>query len=385
MEKSSTLSILLDVWGVGTPDPRGVVEMKRLFARGCGMNVLCREIVLSYHGVSSDRDWLSAEKLLTLGKFFRFRIPGRFQSFFAGADWLPRIWVLPKADLYHSCTPYPITMGPMRGVGTLVDFVPLRVPEFASPRLSKDQADWCDWVRIHPERQWVAISERTRQDAITFGNVRESQVHVVNLAVDEDIYVTPERESIQNALDGFGLRSPYLLYVSTLNPRKNHERLLDAWRMGNFAREGWSLVLVGTSAGRKDMFIRELRERCGKDRIVWLEYVKRADLKNLYYGCDVFIYPSLYEGYGIPVAEAIVAGKPVITSKDSPMADIAGFGAIHVDPGSIEDIAGAMYELISSSKRRQELSETNMRNRGYFHGKRMAKDLLQAYQAILEN
>ncbi len=179
--------------------------MKRQYAYACGINVLCKEITLSYHGVLSDRDWLSAKNLLPLGKFFRFRIPGKFQPTIAGTDWLPRIPFLPKSGIYHSFSYYPISMDSIQGVGTLVDFIPLRIPEYSSPGLSKALSGWCDWAQKHPGRKWIAISERTRQDAITLGKVKESQICVVNLAVDDDMFMAPDGEAIRTTLDTFGL------------------------------------------------------------------------------------------------------------------------------------------------------------------------------------
>jgi glycosyltransferase involved in cell wall biosynthesis len=113
-------------------------------------------------------------------------------------------------------------------------------------------------------------------------------------------------------------------------------------------------------------------------------YVPRPELVHLYYGCEAVVYPSLYEGFGIPVAEAIVAGKAVLTSHRSPMADTAGSGAICIDPWDTNSIASGLADLICDAALRQELANYNWGQRQRFSIERLAEDLFAAYQAIAE-
>lgn len=375
------LRVTLDVWDVGSPKPRGVVNLKRQFSRACALLAQSGDLHVCYAGGGADRDWLLDEGLLGYGTFHRFRIPGRLQRIAAQIKFLPLSKLLGQPDLYHYFGLYPFSSGRMRVVGTLLDFVPMRVPQFVPLDFTLDQVRWCRWAASHPDARWIAISEQTKRDALALARLREDQVSVVNLCADDDMFSQPAVQEVASTLESIGVHQPYLLCVNTLNFRKNHIRLLEAWEQGDFARQGWTLVLVGRAAGHP--IANKLRSG-GFDGVTWLGYLPRQQLVHLYYGCEAFVYPSLYEGFGIPVAEAIVAGKAVLTSHRSAMADIAGEGAICIDPWDTISLMRGLSELINNPSLRMKLVEYNTAQRQKFSSKRMAESLLEAYRHILE-
>ena len=378
-EQARYLSVTLDVWGVASSDPRGIVNLKRQYAKACALLAERQHLRLCYAGTTEDQVWLHQEKLLNHATFRRFRIPGRVARYTGLWRVIPVAKLLGSPDLYHSFTQFPFRSGQTEVIGTLVDFVPIRVPEYVPIEFTAQQISWCQWASQHPEAKWIAISEQTRQDALTLGRLKADQVAVVYPGVQDDMFIEPNQKEVSSTLDELGLRHPYMLCVNTLNPRKNHARLVAAWEAGEFSTKGWTLVLVGHAAGNP------LAEALRTDQyagVNWLGYTPRHQLRHLYYGCSAFLYPSLYEGYGIPVAEAAVAGKAVLTTKRSSMLEIVGQEVIQVDPLEVSSLINGIGQLIDDTTLRTRLAERSRSHRLALSVEAVAESLLSAYQSF---
>jgi glycosyltransferase involved in cell wall biosynthesis len=380
MKPTKPMNITLDVWGAGSNAPRGVVQQKRQYAKACTQLVQRGDIRLHYAGSDPDHEWLLKEGLLDYGVFHRFRVPGRLQQMAADLKIEPLNLLLGNPDIFHSFTLYPFQRGRMRVVGTLIDFVPMRVPEFVPLEMLKQQVIWCQWASKHPSAAWITSSEQIKQDAMALARLQSEQVVIAKFCADDDVFLVPTDQDVNKTLGSLGINRPYLLCVNTFNPRKNHGRLLEAWEKGQFSKQGWSLVLVGHPAGNPLTDRLRSGEYSGAS---WLGYLPRHQIIHLYYGCDAFVYPSLYEGFGTPVAEAVVAGKAVLTSLRSPMAETAGSGAIYVDPWDTSSIEKGLSALINDEDMRCGLSVYNFSNRRMFSIGRLAEDLLTAYRELI--
>lgn len=379
MRSKQPLSVALDIWDAGSESPRGVVQLKRQYAKACAYLAKQKDIVLHYTGDNKDKQWLQKEGLLEENSFHRFRIPGKMQLPIAQLGFFPVHRFIGNPDIYHSFTLYPFRRGCMRVIGTLVDFVPMRIPEYSPLKAVKEQVIWCEWASRHHDEIWIAISGKVKQDAIALARLQENQVINIELCVDEDVYAIPSRMEVDKTLNILGVHRPYLLCVNTFNPRKNHLHLLHAWNAGGFAKRGWSLILAGHPAGNP------LTNQISSgvyDGVLWLGYLQRQQLIHLYYGCEGLIYPSVYEGFGIPVAEAIVAGKAILTTHRSPMADIAKAGALTIDPLDLESIKNGLAAFIYDDRLRKQLASYNFTRRDLFLLSHMANILLSAYQKI---
>ncbi len=371
--------VTIDVWGVSSSDPRGIVNLKRQYAKANALLAESGEIRLCYAGTGADRSWLNGEGLLEGIEFRSIRIPGRLERHSTLMRFLPSRRLLGQPDIFHSFGLYPFNSKDMQVVGTLVDFVPLRVPEFVPLTFTAEQIRWCQWAADHPNARWVAISEQTRQDALCLGRIAPNQVSVVYPGVNDDMFVRPSTSEISSTLETLGISAPFMLCVNTLNPRKNHARLVKAWEKGGLAGDGWTLVLVGHAAGNP---LAQQLQAQKYANVVWLGYVSRHQLRHLYYGCEIFVYPSLYEGYGIPVAEAVVAGKPVITTQRSSMAEIVGQNAIYIDPVDISNMASGLRQMIDDVSLRIRFAECSELRRQEFSLKHVARDLLAVYRSL---
>jgi len=376
------IKVALDVRGVGTPEPRGVIVHMRQNARAARILVERGQIELTFFGSHVDKIWLSQNGFLEGAGFRQYSIPRRITetALKFGFSVFPQ--VIGNHQLFHTLEAYPLTKSNYAVIGSLLDFVPVRVPEYTAPYLTLKQFRWIEWARTHRGVYWITNSNHTKQDALALSKLDDSQVLVTNLFANEDMFDEPNPSRIKSAQEAHGVHPPYLLSVATLNPRKNHRRLVEAWERGEFHKDGWQLVLVGHAAGGT------LHEDLALDQVPgvrWIGYVSREELVDLYHGCAVVVYPSLYEGFGIPVVEGAVSGKPILTSKRSPMAESIGDGAVLIDPYDVEEMSSAIGKLILDESLRQKLGALNYANRRRHSLSRFAEDLWNAYSTIVHD
>lgn len=211
----------------------------------------------------------------------------------------------------------------------------------------------------------IAISEHSRQDAIRILDLPPEKIVVIHPGVPDSFFVVAP-EAVCAARRKYGLESPYALFVGTIEPRKNVGTLLDAWAgLAGSIRQEYQLVVAGPAGWNESATLERLRS--GIPGVRYLGYVPEPDLPGLTAGAAVFLYPSLYEGFGFPVAQAMAAGVPVITSNVSSLPEITAGAALLVDPRSVEEIRSAVDRLLSSPRLRGDLS-------------RMAKTQAQQYR-----
>jgi alpha-1,3-rhamnosyl/mannosyltransferase len=228
---------------------------------------------------------------------------------------------------------------------TIHDAIPLRHPEWANPRLRslknlllRSSFGWADRVLV--------LSRATIAEVVEHYRVPESRIAVTPLGVDDAWFVAPAAEALADTLRRYGLARGYLLFVGTLQPRKNVERVVDAYgRLPPTLRASFDLVVVGKVGWSAAPIVAKLRERAGEG-VRWLERVPDVDLRMLYRGAAGFVFPSLYEGFGLPVLEAFASGVPVVTSNVTSLPEVAGDAALLVDPLDADAIAQAMARIL---------------------------------------
>lgn len=171
---------------------------------------------------------------------------------------------------------------------------------------------------------------------------------------------------------------PYVLYVGAIEPRKNLATLLDAWGgLRPDLRNAFDLVTAGPM-GWAD---RALRDRI-RAETTYLGYVPESELPGLTAGAAAFVYPSLYEGFGFPVAQAMAAGVPVVTSNVSSLPEIAGEGALLIDPRSESELAAALTRLLESETLRAELGKQGRARAQNYRWERCAAESLEFFRRI---
>ncbi len=236
-------------------------------------------------------------------------------------------------------------------VATLHDAIPLRYPQWASTRLRalknalmRHAARYADKI--------IAVSEAAVPELIEYFGVQQDRIAVVPNGVEAAWLQPADAQAVAAMQQSAGLRSGYFLFVGTLQPRKNVGRLIQAYRtLPASIREQRQLVLVGRSGWSCDDDIAAIRQaqHDGYD-VVWLNDLKGQEkLRLVYAGAGALVFPSLHEGYGIPILEAFGCGIPVACSNVSSMPEVAGGAAVEFDPFDVEAIAAAMRDAVADN------------------------------------
>jgi glycosyltransferase involved in cell wall biosynthesis len=230
----------------------------------------------------------------------------------------------------------------------------------------------------------VAVSETTKQEIITHFGINPDKIHVIYNGYDELRFRIIENP--KPTLDRYGLQSgKYFLFVGSILKHKNIARLVQA-----FARleSEYKLVIAGVSKDAEYLNdIMKIASGLGipESRMRYLDYVSDEDLPCLYNGALVFVLPSLHEGFGVPIIEAMACGTPVITSNCSAMPEIAGDAALLVDPYSVESIAAAMREILDSPRRVNALRVAGLERAKLFRWSYSAQKLYDVCKMVCKS
>ena len=230
----------------------------------------------------------------------------------------------------------------------------------------------------------ITISESSKRDIVEYAGVPEDRVTVTYLAADHDTYFPRDREQAAAQVAAqYGVRPPYVLYISRLeHPGKNHVRLIRAFdRVKASESIPHQLVLAGSDWNRAEA-VHEAAEACAcADDIVFTGFVAGSALPALYCGADAFVFPSLYEGFGLPVLEAMACGVPVACSNTSSMPEVAGDAAPLFDPYDEEAIQATLVSLLADNGLREDLAR-----RGIARAKEFtwAATAAQTYRVLAE-
>ncbi len=249
---------------------------------------------------------------------------------------------------------------PPRGTcltATIHDLTCWLMPELHTQATLRGHREFAEQV-LAPATAVIAISESTRQDAIRILGLAPEKITVIYNGVAPEYFGAAARPPA-------GLTKPYILFVGTIEPRKNVAGLLDAYEaLPRAEREAFDLVVAGPPGWNADATLQRLRKPGAG--IHYLGYVQEIDLPGLTAGAVMLVYPSLYEGFGLPVAQAMAAGVPVITSNVSSLPEIAGDAALLVDPRSVPALTAAMQILLGSADLQRQLRERGIRRAEMF-------------------
>ena len=208
------------------------------------------------------------------------------------------------------------------------------------------------------------------------------EITVIPLAADRRF--RPMRPvDVEPILREYGVEFTYILYVGSVAARKNVPRLLEAYARLRDWSERWKLVIVGAHKWKSSPIV-DAAQRLGLEpHLHFTEYVGEDHLPALYSGADLFAFPSLYEGFGLPILEAMACGTPVVTSNTSSLPEVAGDAAIIVDPNDVDAIAGAMRRVLEDPDLAQALQERGVARAAQFSWERTAQATVAVYEQLL--
>jgi glycosyltransferase involved in cell wall biosynthesis len=230
----------------------------------------------------------------------------------------------------------------------------------------------------------IAISENTKQDVIAHYGYDANNISVITPAVDLDVYRPTSTQEVSAVKTKYGIVGDYILFLSTLEPRKNVAGIIKAYNvLSPELRNKYQLVL----AGKKGWLDDEIEQLCTKmgERVLRTGRVDFEDKSPLYTGATVFAFPSAFEGFGMPILEAMACGTPVITSNVSSMPEVAGDAAIIVDPNDIHDIAAAFTKVLTDKDLAQDLRTQGTKRAKDFTWQKSGQQLAVLLRSLVKN
>jgi alpha-1,3-rhamnosyl/mannosyltransferase len=275
--------------------------------------------------------------------------------------------LLRGTDVFHAGNLVRKAPGRARLTATIHDLTSWIMPEVH--RKSTLRADESFVERILKRADGlIAVSENTRQDAIRLLGIEPRRIRTIHSGVAQEYFdAQPQRRA-----------KPYVLFVGTIEPRKNLDMLLDAWRsVKPDVREHFDLVIAGPQGWNSSGTMARVRQETHH-----LGYVPEAELPGLVAGAALFVYPSLYEGFGFPVVQAMAANVAVLSSRTSCLPEIAGDAAVYVDPGSPSEMAAQLTRLLESPEERLRLARLGRVRAECYHWERCAKESLEFFRQI---
>lgn len=230
----------------------------------------------------------------------------------------------------------------------------------------------------------IAVSEGTKQDIVKYLKINPEVIDVVYEGVPTRLRSVVNPNKVEMIKSKHNITSPFFLYVGQWRNHKNLVRLIRAFAIVRRRYNlDYQLVLIGKVDPLAPEVPDTIKQLGLQDSVIITGYVADSDLPDFYSAAEAFVFPSLYEGFGIPPLEAMAAGTPVISSNASVMPEVLGEAALYFDPLNIEDIAAKLYQFASSFRIKQELKEKGAVQVRKYSFSRMAKETLSVYQKVL--
>ncbi len=292
-----------------------------------------------------------------------------------------------KVDLLHVPAFSPPMIRPCRHlVVTLHDLIGMTFPN------QKGIASSFYWRTWMPQRvkhaDWLIVpSLHTKNDVIKYLNYPEKRIRMVYLSGHESFSLQKNPDLTEKISKLHGINPRYFLAVGTLEPRKNLELSLEGFSRfcAKYPSESFQLVLVGSLDFAHGQFADQLRKKYKSilNRLVFTGYVDHETLNQLYSNARAFLFPSLYEGFGIPILEAMASGTPVVTSNLTSLPEIAGDAAFYVNAYEPDSMAAALEKISTDDSFRQELIQKGLNRIQLFSWRKCAAETLQVYRDCL--
>jgi glycosyltransferase involved in cell wall biosynthesis len=283
-------------------------------------------------------------------------------------------------DLFHHPAGLFFPLHDETNVMTVHDLIPLRFPQFCP-----GAGDWFgeSFSNVQEMDMLLTPSEYTKQDIVEMLEVSEERIQVTPEAAHAQYHPISDRELVDAVLSKYDLAGrPYVLHIGMLMPTKNQAGLVKAFH--HLKQEEpcleHQLVLIGRKSEIFEPVFDAIRDLRMETQVRWLECVPFQDLPFFFNGADVFVFPSLYEGFGLPPLEAMACGTPVVASGTSSLTEVVGDAGLLVNPQDPEEVAGAMRRVLTDDRLRASLREKGLRRARTFSWEKTARLTLTSYE-----
>lgn len=295
-----------------------------------------------------------------------------------------------RCDLFFSPTHYMPRFSPVKRVVTIFDLSFLHFPESF---LKKDLWQLKNWTKFSIENadHIVTISKFSKKDIASEYKINKDKITVAYPGFNKDIFHSiKDAKKINGVLSKYKIGHSYIIYIGTLQPKKNLLRLIEAFSRILTQKElnDLNLVIVGKTKGEGKQgwlfqdILKAPRKLGIEGRVIFTGFVPTDDLPILLSGAKVFILPSLWEGFGIPVVEAMATGTPAIVSNTSALPEVAGSAGLLIDPYSVDQMEQSIRLILTDSKLRQRYSEKALLQAKKFSWEKMARTILKVFERV---
>jgi glycosyltransferase involved in cell wall biosynthesis len=289
----------------------------------------------------------------------------------------------PKPDVFFTPTHYAPRFSPVPTVVSVMDLSYIHFPNLFNKSDLYQLKNWTKYS-VKNANKVITISKSSKNDIIEEYHVRGDKVAVVYPGIKAKVTLEPHVFPMSELSTKYQISDNFILYVGTLQPRKNIARLIEAFSLllknEELSKSNLQLVIVGKKGWLYEEILEAPKKYNVVDRVKFLDFVPDDELKELYHKAQVFVLPSLYEGFGLPVLEAMQHDCPVITSNISSMPEAGGDAALYVDPKNTADIAEKIKKVITHEPLRKEMIAKGKKQVEKFSWKKSAEETL----AILE-
>ena len=317
-----------------------------------------------------------------------FRIVAESSPVYSVRELLALSWKLFRLDLdlYHATHYVLPALNPCRVVVTIHDIIHLLYPEYLPNRLAFFYAQRMIRRILTRSDRIITVSRNTKSDLGRYFDLDTKKIQVIYNGVEDSFRQEMGAQDLDRWLDQLSLSRPYLLFVGNPKPHKNLANVLRAYARARQLHDfDAPLVFVG-DRGNAEARLRSLSESLGiRDHVQMLGHVAQEALPAVYQGASLFLYPTLYEGFGLPVIEAMASGVAVITSDNSALKEIAEGYAHLVNPMDVEGLAKAIAHCVADEEHRTALAKLGLRRAADFDWRRTAERTLEAYLAAIRS
>ncbi len=283
-----------------------------------------------------------------------------------------------KPDVFLTLTHYAPRVSPVPTIVSVMDLSYLHFPDTFKKNDLYQLTKWTKYS-VKNASKVITISQSSKDDIIKFYKTAPDKVKVVHLGLKE---LSMDKASTE--LESFGVEGKFLLFVGTLQPRKNIARLIEAFsKLPQHFLDEYQLVVIGKKGWLYEEILAAPKKFQVEKRVLFLDYVSDEDLPSFYKKAELFVLPSLYEGFGLPVLEAMRYGCPVATSNVSSLPEAGGEAAVYFDPENVEDIKKTIEKVLSDNSLRERMKEKGIIHSKKFTWEKAAKEVLTVVEEVV--
>jgi glycosyltransferase involved in cell wall biosynthesis len=287
-------------------------------------------------------------------------------------------------DLFHAPHYVLPPLAPCKAVVTIHDCIHLRFPQYLPNRLAYAYARSSLWFATHRSNRVLTVSEASKRDILRYYRVPEKKIDVIYNAIDERFGEIPTAEEVERVRERYQLNDPFVLYAGNIKPHKNLERLIEAFHtLRRDGPETVKLLIIGDEISKYAALRRAVHKYKLHKHVRFFGFVPDKTLAILYRLAGVFVFPSLYEGFGLPPLEAMASGTPVITSNVSSLPEVVGDAALLIDPYDPDAIANAMRRVLTEPALREDLRQRGLMRVKEFSWDRSVRRVHEIYEEVL--